>query len=111
MLYPGSPRSYQRRSTLSLYRWSDEITIMFGSLAGIIIAVVIAVIIYYVLKKAVYLVYNAVIGIVALFLINMTGIFGDPGIPINIVKVLISAIGGIIGVIIIILLHVLGIPL
>ncbi|RQD83809.1 MAG: sigmaK-factor processing regulatory BofA [Methanocalculus sp. MSAO_Arc2] len=81
---------------------------MFGSLFGIFIAVVIAIAIYYLLKKGVYLAYNAVIGIVILFILNATGL---TDIPINLVTILISAIGGIFGVIIIILLYLLGIPL
>ncbi|MCP1661522.1 MAG: sigmaK-factor processing regulatory BofA [Methanocalculus sp. MSAO_Arc1] len=84
---------------------------MFGSVFGILIALAIAVAIYYLLKKGVYLLYNAIIGIVILFILNATGLFGDPGIPINLVTILISAIGGILGVVIIILLHFLGVPL
>lgn len=87
---------------------------MLESLLGIVIAVIIAVLIYHLLKKAIYLVINAIVGIVILFLINLLDImalFGRPEIPINLITVLISAIGGIFGTAIVVLLHLLGVAL
>jgi len=49
---------------------------------------------------------NAILGIVLLFLTNL---FITPPIPINILTVLICAIGGVLGWLIILILHVLGI--
>ena len=49
---------------------------------------------------------NAILGIVLLFLTNL---FVAPPIPINILTVLICAIGGVLGWLIILILHVLGI--
>ncbi|TAJ43258.1 pro-sigmaK processing inhibitor BofA family protein [Methanofollis fontis] len=87
---------------------------MFGSLLGIVIAILVAVLIYHFLKKAVYLVINAVVGVVILFLINALGIMhllGKPDVPIDLITILISALGGIIGVVIVVLLHLIGVSL
>jgi len=49
---------------------------------------------------------NAVVGVLMLFLTNL---FVSPPIPINIITVLICAIGGIVGWLIILVLHLLQI--
>jgi hypothetical protein len=49
---------------------------------------------------------NAVVGLVLLFLTNLVL---SPPIPINIITVLICAIGGVFGWLIILILHILGI--
>ena len=49
---------------------------------------------------------NGLVGIVLLFLTNL---FVSPPIPINIITVLICAIGGVLGWLIILVLHLLGI--
>ena len=87
---------------------------MIAEISGIILAIIIAIIIYYFFKKAVALVINAIVGIIVLFLINIFGLMslvGRPDIPINWVTILISAIGGLPGVIIVVILHLIGIPL
>ena len=85
-----------------------------GSVAGIILAIVVAIIIYFLLKKVVALVINAVVGIILLFLLNLfhvMGLFGAPDLPIDWITILISAIGGLAGVIIVIILHLAGVVL
>ena len=52
------------------------------------------------------LVVNGLIGIVLLFLTNL---FLSPPIPINIITVLICAIGGVVGWLVILVLHILGV--
>jgi hypothetical protein len=52
------------------------------------------------------LVINAIVGVVLLFLTNL---ILDPPIPINILTVLVCAIGGVVGWLIILILHILGI--
>ena len=52
------------------------------------------------------LIVNAVLGVILLFLTNL--VLADD-IPINIITVLICAIGGVIGWIVILLLHLLGV--
>jgi hypothetical protein len=49
---------------------------------------------------------NAVVGVVLLFLTNL---FIEPDIPINIITVLICAIGGVVGWLIVLILHILEI--
>ena len=48
-------------------------------------------------------------GIVGLILIFLTNLFVTPPIPINIVTVLVSALGGVVGWLIILVLHILGV--
>jgi hypothetical protein len=85
-----------------------------GSVVGIILAIVVAIILYHILKQVVALVINAVLGIIVLFLLNLfhgMGLFGAPDIPIDFITILISAIGGLAGVIIVIVLHLAGVVL
>ncbi|HZB84177.1 MAG TPA: pro-sigmaK processing inhibitor BofA family protein [Rubrobacteraceae bacterium] len=49
---------------------------------------------------------NAIVGVVLLFLTNLVL---SPPIPINLITVLICAIGGVLGWLIILILHILGI--
>ncbi len=52
------------------------------------------------------LIVNAILGVILLFLTNL--VLADD-IPINIITVLICAIGGVIGWIVVLLLHLLGV--
>ena len=52
------------------------------------------------------LIINGIVGVVLLFLTNLVL---SPPIPINIVTVLICAIGGVLGWLIILILHILGV--
>jgi hypothetical protein len=49
---------------------------------------------------------NTVVGLILIFLTNLVV---SPPIPINIITILISAIGGVVGWLIILLLHLLGV--
>jgi hypothetical protein len=85
-----------------------------GSAVGIILAIVVAVIIYFLLKKVVALIINAIVGIILLFLLNLfhvMGLFGAYDLPIDWITVLVSAIGGLAGVIIVVILHLAGVVL
>ncbi|MBP2147152.1 cellulose synthase/poly-beta-1,6-N-acetylglucosamine synthase-like glycosyltransferase [Methanofollis sp. W23] len=87
---------------------------MLGPIIGILLALLVALLLFYFVRKGIALVINAIAGIVILFLINLFNVmslFGRPDIPIDIITVVISALGGIIGVIIVVILHLLGIPL
>lgn len=78
----------------------------------ILIAIGIAAAIYFFLKKATFLVVNAVLGILALFLINwfdLLAAVGAPDIEINLATLLICAFGGLPGAILLVLLHLVGI--
>ena len=52
------------------------------------------------------LIINGIVGVILIFLTNL---FINPPIPINIITILISAIGGVVGWLIILVLHLLGI--
>jgi len=85
-----------------------------GSIVGIILAIVAVIIIYFLLKKVVVLVINAIVGVIILFLLNVfhiMSLFGAPDIPIDWITILISAIGGLVGVVIVVLLHLAGVAL
>ena len=78
-----------------------------GSLVLLIIAVLILVALYRLLRNPIHLVVNAILGIIILFLAHFIGIH----VPIDLIAVLISAIAGIPGAILLILLSLLGISL
>lgn len=86
---------------------------MIEAIITIILAIAIAATIYFLLKKAMTLVINAVAGLITLYLLNVFQVlswFGAPDIEINLVTVLICAFGGLPGALILVLLHLLGIP-
>jgi hypothetical protein len=87
---------------------------LLGSVVLILFAIVVAVVIYYVLKQFVALVINAIVGVIVLFLLNVfhvMSLFGASDIPIDWITVLVSAIGGLVGVVIVIILHLAGVAL
>lgn len=77
---------------------------MFG-LVGLIVALVIVYLIFRFLKSPIYILANSIMGIIIFFVLNF--LFGL-GIPINIFSVGIVAIGGILGVLLVLLIHFLG---
>jgi hypothetical protein len=80
----------------------------------IILAIAVAAIIYYLLKNVLVLVVNAVVGVIVLFLLNLFHVMslaGASDLPIDWITVLVSAIGGLAGVIIVIVLHLAGVVL
>jgi hypothetical protein len=80
----------------------------------IILAIAVAAIIYYLLKNVLVLVVNAVVGVIVLFLLNLFHVMslaGASDLPIDWITVLVSAIGGMAGVIIVIVLHLAGVVL
>ena len=72
----------------------------------LVVALVLAVLIISGIRFAWALLINAIIGVVLIFLTNL---FLSPPIPINLLTILISAIGGVIGWLIILILHLLGV--
>jgi hypothetical protein len=88
-----------------------------ASLVGIfVLAVVIlifALIAVFLIKNIVYLIINAIIGLVTLFLVNYFNVmqyFGKPDIPYDFVTIIICALGGFFGAILVIVLSLLGVP-
>ena len=72
----------------------------------LILVVVLVLILLVVADMLPTLLINAVVGLVLLFLTNL---FLSPPIPINLLTILICAIGGVVGWLIILVLHILGI--
>ena len=79
---------------------------MIGEIVGLVLAIIVAVLLYKVLKGATGLLVNAVVGVIVLWLLDL---FIAPPVTINLWLVLIAAIGGLPGVLIVIVLHFLGI--
>jgi hypothetical protein len=87
---------------------------LLGSVVSIILAIVVVVILYYLLKSVAALVINAVVGVIVLFLLNLfhvMSLFGASDIPIDLITILVSAIGGLAGVVIVVVLHLAGVVL
>jgi hypothetical protein len=72
----------------------------------VVVALVFAVLIISGIRFVWALLINAIIGVVLIFLTNL---FISPPIPINLLTILISAIGGVIGWLIILILNLLGV--
>lgn len=87
---------------------------MSNVLVAILLIVAIVGIVWYLVKRVSILVVNAVLGIITLFLINALGIMqwmGKPDLGYDLATVLVCAIGGLPGVLILVLLNILGITL
>ena len=77
----------------------------------VLLAIVVSVVGYFVLKNLLILVINSILGLITLFLVNsfhVMALLGKPDITINWVSLLICALGGLPGALILILLHLLG---
>jgi hypothetical protein len=72
----------------------------------LVLAVVAVIAVYYVLKTAKYLIVNTILGLILLAVGNVVFKFDIPYTPL---ALLVCALGGIPGAILVILLHVLGI--
>jgi len=87
---------------------------MTNLLVALILVIAIIVIVWYLVKKLAIIVVNAVLGLICLFLINFLHIMqwmGKPDLGYDIPTLLISAIGGVPGVLILMLLSILGITI
>jgi hypothetical protein len=85
-----------------------------ASAVVIILAIAVAIIIYYLLEDVLTLVVNAIVGVIVLFLLNLfhvMSLFGASDLPIDWITVLVSAIGGLVGVVIVVILHLAGVVL
>jgi len=87
---------------------------MSAVLIAILLVVAIVAIVYYLVKRFMVLVVNAILGIIVLFLLNVLHVMqwmGKPDLGYSLATVLICAAGGLPGVCILVLLDILGIPL
>ena len=89
----------------------DFITL--NGLAILVVAIAAFIAVYYFLKVAKYLIINSIVGLILLFISNLVlGMLNMSfSVDINWVSILICAIGGIPGVIIVILLGLLNVPM
>jgi len=87
---------------------------MMEDILAILLAVAIAAALYYLMKKALTLVINAIAGLITLWALNYFSVlawFGAPDIQISLVTILICALGGLPGALILVLLHLIGITI
>jgi len=83
-------------------------------LVALILLIVIVAIVWYLVKKITILAVNAVLGLITLFVINFLHVMqwmGKPDLGYDLVTILICAIGGFPGVLILMLLGILGITI
>ena len=83
-------------------------------LIAIILLIVIIAIVWYLVKKLSILAINAVLGLITLFVINFLHVMqwmGKPDLGYDLATILICAIGGLPGVLILMLLGILGITI
>jgi hypothetical protein len=83
-------------------------------LVAVLLIVVIIAIIYYLVKNLTVLIINAILGIIALVLLNYFHVMewiGKPDLGYSLATIIISALGGIPGVCILVLLDILGITI
>jgi hypothetical protein len=87
---------------------------MTNLLVALLLIIVIIAIVWFLVKRLTVLLVNAVLGLICLFLINFLHIMqwmGKPDLGYGIATILICAIGGLPGVLILMLLGILGITL
>jgi inhibitor of the pro-sigma K processing machinery len=83
-------------------------------LVPILLVVAIVGITYYLVKKLMVLVINAILGMVLLFILNFFHIMqwmGKPDLGYSLVTIIICAVGGLPGALILVLLNILGIAI
>ncbi|MGA2120448.1 MAG: pro-sigmaK processing inhibitor BofA family protein [Methanoregula sp.] len=87
---------------------------MTNLLVALILVIAIIAIIWYLVKKLTVLVVNAVLGLICLFLINFLHVMqwmGKPDLGYSVATLLVCALGGLPGVLILMLLNILGITI
>jgi hypothetical protein len=85
---------------------------MIETIITIAVVIAVAALLYYFLKEGMTLIINAVVGLVCLYLINffhLIGYIGGTDLPISWATVIICALGGVIGVVLLVLLNLMGI--
>lgn len=79
-----------------------------GVIIGLVLAIMVLAVLFWVLKKVLPLILNGIIGLVVFWLLNY---FGVMSVPLDIWTFLISAIGGVFGIVIVLALRYFGVPL
>lgn len=73
----------------------------YGMVIALILSLLIAIMIFSIGNNPLYLVYNALLGVIVFWLLNQLKLIS---VPINLMTILIAAIGGLLGVFIVIIL-------
>jgi hypothetical protein len=84
---------------------------MIGTIILIVLGVIILIALWHMVKNVMNLVINSVMGLILLIVINYLHLFaflGKTDIPINIISVIVCALTGIPGAILLALLHIAG---
>ena len=84
---------------------------MFSELFLVILAIIAVFVLYYVVKNITMIIINAILGLAILLIINQLNLFGMGDIPIGWVSVIVCALGGIFGAVLLILFNVAGVPI
>ncbi|MDK2974345.1 MAG: hypothetical protein PWP08_716 [Methanofollis sp.] len=87
---------------------------MIETILSIVLVIVVIGVLYYIFKQATTLIINAVVGLILLFLINhfqVMELIGGTDLPITWANIIICALGGVIGIVLLILLNLAGITL
>jgi len=84
---------------------------MIETIITVIIAIGIAVVIWFLLKNITKLIINSVVGIVLLLAFNFFNIFGMGDIPLSIGSVLVCAFGGLPGFVLLLILNAFGVTI
>jgi hypothetical protein len=87
---------------------------MSDMLVTILLVVAVIAVVYFLVKNITVLIVNAILGLVALFLINYFHVMqwmGKPDLGYSLATIIISAVGGLPGVGILVLLDILGITI
>jgi hypothetical protein len=85
---------------------------MIETIITIAVVIAVAALLYYFVKEGTTLIINAVVGLICLYLINtfhLMGYIGGTDLAISWATVIICALGGVIGVVLLILLNLMGI--
>jgi hypothetical protein len=80
----------------------------------IIVIIIFVAVAMFLVRNVVHLIINAIIGLVVLFLVNFFHLMqyaGKPDIGYDLITILICAIGGVFGAVLVIVLALIGIPL
>jgi len=83
-------------------------------LIAVILIVAIIAIAYYLVKKTMILIVNAILGLACLFVLNFLGVMqwvGKPDLGYGLATIIICAVGGLPGFLILVLLNLLGITI
>ena len=87
---------------------------MYVDLALIVAGILIAVLLIFILKDIVKIIINSILGLLILFLVNYLDLLayvGKPDIPYTPVNLLLCALGGIPGALIVIIIQLTGTPI